>query len=252
MIFQRMAKAIRRQDWFQVTIEILIVVIGIFLGLQVTDWNEDRKKSKTEQALVNQMLIEADRAKIEVVNYLADHDRIIHRASDFIAALAKEESCNFTDQELSMGLVAVTSFPPFKLELTVVNELIQSGNTHVLANDDLRLKITEIRSELILLKEQWLRYSATKAHVTETVFPAIGTVFEYNKGFDLDDNSVTGLSFMAPKTLCSDFALIGQLSGALVTHVAYKAYIEQTVAAVSDYQKTVDEYNSKFNHKNGS
>jgi len=39
MMLQRMAQALKRQDWFQVTIEVLIVVIGIFLGLQVTKWN---------------------------------------------------------------------------------------------------------------------------------------------------------------------------------------------------------------------
>lgn len=43
MIIRRMASAIRRQDWFQVIVEILIVVIGIFIGLQVTEWNEQRK-----------------------------------------------------------------------------------------------------------------------------------------------------------------------------------------------------------------
>jgi len=49
MILQKLASAIRRQDWFQVTIEILIVVIGIFLGLQVTEWNETRQANTLEK-----------------------------------------------------------------------------------------------------------------------------------------------------------------------------------------------------------
>ncbi len=50
MILRRMADAVREQNWFTVIIEILIVVIGIFLGLQVTDWNEGLK----EQARADQ------------------------------------------------------------------------------------------------------------------------------------------------------------------------------------------------------
>ena len=43
MILRRLATAIRKQDWFTVFIETLIVVLGVFLGLQVNNWNEARK-----------------------------------------------------------------------------------------------------------------------------------------------------------------------------------------------------------------
>ena len=43
MILQRLATAIRKQDWFTVIIETLIVVFGVFIGLQVNNWNEARK-----------------------------------------------------------------------------------------------------------------------------------------------------------------------------------------------------------------
>lgn len=43
MIIKRMADALRSRDWLGVILEILIVVIGIFVGLQVNNWNEERK-----------------------------------------------------------------------------------------------------------------------------------------------------------------------------------------------------------------
>ncbi len=52
MILRRMANGIRQQDWFTVVLEVLIVVVGIFIGLQVDDWNEARK----EQALARDYL----------------------------------------------------------------------------------------------------------------------------------------------------------------------------------------------------
>lgn len=48
MIIRRLADAIREQNWFTVIMEVLIVVVGIFLGLQVTEWNEDRKNRIAE------------------------------------------------------------------------------------------------------------------------------------------------------------------------------------------------------------
>jgi hypothetical protein len=43
MIIRRLADALKKQQWFQVIVEILIVIVGIFLGLQVQEWNEARQ-----------------------------------------------------------------------------------------------------------------------------------------------------------------------------------------------------------------
>ena len=43
MILRKLADAITAQNWFTVVLEVLIVVVGIFAGLQVDDWNEGRK-----------------------------------------------------------------------------------------------------------------------------------------------------------------------------------------------------------------
>ena len=42
MILQRIADSLRKQDWTSVTIEVLIVVLGVFIGLQVNDWGAEQ------------------------------------------------------------------------------------------------------------------------------------------------------------------------------------------------------------------
>lgn len=42
MILRKLAGAIRKQDWFTVVLELTIVVVGIFLGLQAGAWNQAR------------------------------------------------------------------------------------------------------------------------------------------------------------------------------------------------------------------
>jgi hypothetical protein len=37
---RRLADALRKQDWFTVAVETLIVVFGVFIGLQVGNWND--------------------------------------------------------------------------------------------------------------------------------------------------------------------------------------------------------------------
>jgi len=36
MIIRRLVQSLRRRDWFTVVIEILIVVVGVFIGIEVS------------------------------------------------------------------------------------------------------------------------------------------------------------------------------------------------------------------------
>lgn len=50
MIFKRFAANLRAQNWFAIGIEFAIVVAGVFVGTQVSNWNDTRvETAKTEQ-----------------------------------------------------------------------------------------------------------------------------------------------------------------------------------------------------------
>ena len=70
MIIRRLAGALREQNWFTVVMEVMIVVVGIFIGLQVDGWNEWRKK---QQNIESQLLRIADDAAV----LLTETDRLI-------------------------------------------------------------------------------------------------------------------------------------------------------------------------------
>ena len=60
MILRRLADAIREQNWFTVVLEVLIVVVGIFFGLQMDDWNERRKERVMEREYLERLLADAE------------------------------------------------------------------------------------------------------------------------------------------------------------------------------------------------
>jgi hypothetical protein len=54
MIFQNVVAALRRQNWPAIGIELLIVIIGVFIGTQVSNWNQAR----TEREATKRMLVQ--------------------------------------------------------------------------------------------------------------------------------------------------------------------------------------------------
>jgi hypothetical protein len=59
LILRRLTTALRKQDWVTVVIETLIVVFGVFIGLQVNNWNEARaaadRRTEIIEALVTDL-----------------------------------------------------------------------------------------------------------------------------------------------------------------------------------------------------
>ena len=69
MILRRISEGIKNQDWFVVTVEVMIVVVGIFFGLQVDDWNDVRK----DRALERQYL---ERLYSDILGSIEDNNAI--------------------------------------------------------------------------------------------------------------------------------------------------------------------------------
>ena len=52
MILRRITEHVLAQNWFAVGIDFLIVVVGVFIGIQVTNWNEARRDAIAESAML--------------------------------------------------------------------------------------------------------------------------------------------------------------------------------------------------------
>ncbi|HEY9144826.1 MAG TPA: DUF6090 family protein [Arenimonas sp.] len=46
MLLRRVTEHVKAQNWFAVGIDFIIVVVGVFIGIQVSNWNEDREMQR--------------------------------------------------------------------------------------------------------------------------------------------------------------------------------------------------------------
>jgi hypothetical protein len=78
MIYKRAVAKLRAQDWFAIAIELAIVVIGVFIGMQVSNWNEaaaERREAKRMVAEVRPGLVQFDQALESAEQYFATTGR---------------------------------------------------------------------------------------------------------------------------------------------------------------------------------
>jgi hypothetical protein len=75
MLLRRVIEHVRDQNWTAVAIDFVIVVVGVFVGIQVANWNEDRA-DRTREAVVLAGLakdMRGDIAKIDEVMRVSSH-----------------------------------------------------------------------------------------------------------------------------------------------------------------------------------
>jgi hypothetical protein len=111
-IFQRFALSLRAQDWVAAGIEFVLVVLGVFLGFQLTQWNDDRQDRAREVSLMlnvardlREDVIELNENARNAASRMASLDRLLQLAGDWNPP-AEFPSSRF--------IIKVEQVPPFK------------------------------------------------------------------------------------------------------------------------------------------
>ena len=55
MIYKRVAARLRAQDWVAIVIELSIVIVGVFIGNQVSNWNQARIEQRDNQRVLRNL-----------------------------------------------------------------------------------------------------------------------------------------------------------------------------------------------------
>ena len=55
MILRRLTANLRGQNWTAIAIEFLIVVVGVFIGTQVANWNQARLEKQATNRMLEQL-----------------------------------------------------------------------------------------------------------------------------------------------------------------------------------------------------
>ncbi len=142
MILQKLASAIRRQDWFQVLIEVLIVIVGIYLGFQVTQWGQEREARITERAYLEQIHSELENVQASFQAFEVSYCQYFTLLSEFSMAMTTENNNIKLGQPHCNAIARSHIYFTNSVALPTMIELLSSGQLSILQDKELRTAIT--------------------------------------------------------------------------------------------------------------
>ena len=174
MILRRFMKHITDQNWFAVGLDVVVVIVGIFLGLQVQTWYENREAKIQANAFVEQLhedLILAEAASKRV---------LLRRFSTFDDLRTAMNVLLSDDEQILLGENECTAIASSILlniviaDLPSLVELQNTGRIHIIENEDLRRSAISLQQRIISLKEL-MRYVTSENYDLAVLYPDLFT-----------------------------------------------------------------------------
>ena len=147
MILRRISQHVKEQNWTAIAIDFVIVVMGVALGIQVSNWNEGRKSAALEGRYLDRI---ADDLQATVAGFSEAMELTVQRRqsiADFAEALADpstsdEDLVDATNRLLTGGW----SMPTFLPVTVAFDDLASTGTLDVIRDTQLRTSIIELHN----------------------------------------------------------------------------------------------------------
>jgi hypothetical protein len=140
MILRRVIAHVRRQEWTAIAIDFVIVVIGVVVGIQVSNWNEEfetRKKAEIYTARLMSDLANEAFGYQALIEYLGDVLDNAERAIDSLTGDAV-----LSDEQFLISAYRASMYAFAERQRATFDELISTGEIGLIA--DLKLRQTAI------------------------------------------------------------------------------------------------------------
>ncbi len=143
MILRRVIDHFRKQEWTAIAIDFLIVVVGVFVGLQVNNWNEARKERIEEHELL--VRLHAETRELLTV-HREEYNDFLERGAVLMGVnpvlFSQEEARPLTVKECE-GIAGSHVYRRPSDELPLLDEMLATGRFDLLHNQAIKQQLRD-------------------------------------------------------------------------------------------------------------
>jgi len=137
MILRRLSQSLKEQNWTAICIEFVLLVSGVFLGIQVANWNQEREANQKSKVFTER-LREDLRQEAFGYQYLIEYNRdVLSSAEKAVNALTGKTP--LSNEQLLINAYRATQYKQPQRYRATYDELLSTGNIGLVKNEKLRL-----------------------------------------------------------------------------------------------------------------
>ncbi|MDG5491777.1 DUF6090 family protein [Psychroserpens sp. SPM9] len=134
--------------------EIILVVIGILIALQINNWNNDKANTKEEEFILKNLNFEFRKNKTDLESIKLDYQQFLKSTKSVLNLIGETEDIIKAQNTDSLISESINSYD-YRPTQNVFSDLISSGNLKLISSDSLRLYLFQWSSFLNEKEEAW-------------------------------------------------------------------------------------------------
>lgn len=197
MLLRRFTSHVRRQDWFAVCLDLIVVVVGLFIGLQIDTWWEGKKEVRLEGAYLDEIREDFLQNKSQLEEFTVRLEKVI-RSMLVLQDQAALPEPSLSVLELNRNLREVFQMAAFMPVDRAFANLTGSGDLRLITSRRLKNALAEYYSSA---KETELVQNTHEMQLVQTFEPyaienldysaiAIGRVDDFPLPPPMDEASI--------------------------------------------------------------
>ena len=132
--------------------EIVLVVIGILIALQINTWNEKNQMKTEEQQALKNLDIDFERNKADLQELIHESNKSLN-SSLTILNYTGDKNNRLLEKEFDSLLLDVYFINQFYAVNGSLDDLLNSGKLSIIQNPELRKKLSVWKSSLIEMRD---------------------------------------------------------------------------------------------------
>ena len=142
MILRRLSLSLKEQNWTAIWIEFILLVAGVFLGIQVANWNAERHESARQAIYLDRLHTDVVGIKERMLEHFQVYSEQVEGA-DYLLKLARASDAEFKNIAVDKDRVARSIAAVLTLRIppsvpATYSEMMSEGQLSSIKNLELR------------------------------------------------------------------------------------------------------------------
>lgn len=200
--------------------EIILVVIGILIALQINSWNKDRIAKMEEKQILKNLHNEFQENEYLLNEVVDINVKCFNTGVSIMGLFGKErwEIANYNIDSLIFFSFEKRQFNPSE---NALQDLLQSGRYQLISNDDLKKSLYQWSQKMLSAKE---RYSGMDSKIEQDIVPYLSKNYSFK-----DIDRYGPLNWESKSILKIDKLLIFE-------DIEYENNVDDLLYRVNDYR----------------
>ena len=141
MLFRRIAENVKAQNWTAVFLDFVIVVVGVFIGIQVSNWNDARVENSKKQLIHSRLQADFSMICSELDLATSEHDSVVQSLETLRIVLERGSARPEDDTPIRLALRNGYEYWQVSHRSGTFIELLSSGKLDLISDESLRVAL---------------------------------------------------------------------------------------------------------------